>query len=1166
MAMLRNYATMSNADYHKKQIAYNISALTNEIKAMFPDEIEPNLNDPKYAEILKKSPYNPKFMGSLADSLGLSDQVLTFEVLDDIQNGWAPLVDSSKETPSNIEQTPKGPMVKFRATSTPIAEDGSYDQKALTKNPNVGTEFLFTHGERLSTVISLMAIKDPNVMLEFRNCAYEVIEQEVLPAMLNLARMRKGKDGVNYEGAAEILFVPFFHPENRSVCPNLHIHGDLFNVARGYDGEIGSLYTEEIGKNASMLDAIYQAGMKEKLEKKFGFEFETVYHSEDLENDFLQDYERKAVSFDLPAEVVPTSIQDWRSKREREMEAELKTKGMKGYEAKELARHASKDDKTDLTPSEMYALWDSVYKDNNWSVDKFQQDLNQYKATPKALKQVPNDLILEDSFLRNHKDIAFTESQYLAHIHKQLLPYMSSEQAKKEATRIFEKDTQLYIANDQMEFYKPLLENTIEDPIQKASMQLRFLREAKFIHNSTIERDNYISESLKARENETQFKFERKEIEDFIFQYELNNSTPTRAFKFAKQQREAIIMVCSEPGAVSNIAGRAGSGKSTLLKCAREFLVSKGFEVIGTSTSSSATKNLAESTGMSADQFNNTTKLLKLLEEGKTSFTDKTILLWDEAGMADTKTFYEVIKHLNLAGGKMVLCGEQQQLQPIGPGGSFKRLNEQFVTTPVLEINRQHLEWQREMVEDFATGKAHKALKNLYDKGGVSITKSEYAKFDKIANDYLNAKEEFITGSLKITYRDQQGISKEVDVSSLKHYEVSIKDGVEKERTRNFSSQELLDMARNDKKWDKKILREALEQSLGFKVKRIDKVEDNLQRTVKEVDFKDKIIIATTNVDIDSINETVRRKLKDSGVLPKEDILVTCKDNEQRGFCQGDRIIFIKNQKSDDVDKSKLLNAEQGVVTGFNISYEGTPRSIQIRMDDGREISLELNKKNNIKHAYANSVHKSQGQTKTATFFSVSNNMNNLHSAYVACSRHRKNLTLYLSEDMMSKLEDRMEGKGPTEQMKTVAQWVAKEKNLDLPSEILTSFKDTRTFLTEHWYKDGATKPEHMIDRYIDLTNAMSKTAYKKTSDDYKALDENAKSTYASIKASRIQNIRDYKTKKVEVVPTVVKARVAQQQAMKLEATRKQALQESLVKKVETAKFKHPQKTLRLKR
>ena len=56
MAMLRNYATMSNADYHKKQIAYNISALTNEIKAMFPDEIEPNLNDPKYAEILKKSP------------------------------------------------------------------------------------------------------------------------------------------------------------------------------------------------------------------------------------------------------------------------------------------------------------------------------------------------------------------------------------------------------------------------------------------------------------------------------------------------------------------------------------------------------------------------------------------------------------------------------------------------------------------------------------------------------------------------------------------------------------------------------------------------------------------------------------------------------------------------------------------------------------------------------------------------------------------------------------------------------------------------------------------------------------------------------------------------------------------------------------------------------
>jgi len=1130
--MLRNYASMTNLSYHEKQIEYNMTNLLNEIKFKFNDE-NIDLNNPKYKDLLNESPFNPKMLGGLAESLNLKDQIVTIDLWKDLANGWCKVEPGSEMDKLAID-TPKGRMIQFNKSATKMLPDGTYDNK--TDNPRrCGTEFIFPFGEKLSTAIALLATEDPTAEARFNKICMQVFQEKIMPEMLNLARIRKGDGGTQYEAAAELLAVPFMHSENRSEQPFYHFHFDLINVARGYDGNFYSLTTDEIGANASALDALFMSSMKEGLEEEFGFVFEPVKHQDDIENEFLKNSEMKTVSFDLPESVIPPNVQEYRKAREKEMEEALKKSGKRGYEAEELARHATRDDKTDKSPSELRQKWKEDFERLGWSTEQFKKDLEKAKEQ-KALDLLvqPSDEILEDSFIRNHKDVAFTEYQYLAHIHKQLLPYMTSEQAQREATRIFESTCQLSMSKEQMEFFKPLLEGKIEDPIEHQTMQLKFMREAKFLHTSTIERDKYISESLLARKDDAGFAFDKAEVEKFILEYETRQKPyGGKAFKFAKGQREAVMMIASEKGAVCNVAGRAGAGKSTLLKAAREFYKGHGYHIFGTSTSSTATKGLAESTGMGKDEYYNTTKLVKLLDEGKVRFDNKTILFWDEAGMADSKTFYQIVKHINAAGAKLVLVGEKEQLTPVGAGGLFKILNEEHVTTKVTEINRQVDQWQREMVEDFASGRSQQAIRSLYENGRVDILKTEKDRLKSIVEDYLNSTETITTGDVKFTVVDKDGNKQTVSLNSVTYNgKKTNEDGSEIEFSKTYNNEEMLMMVQSSDKKKYYNFKNALQQTLGYEIKEILKVEDNLQRETKAVDFKDKIIMAATNDDIDSINEAVRQKLKEQNYLVSEEVVITGKDKVERNFSINDRIIFIKNQLSDDDSKQKLLNSEQGVITDFVKNSEQKIVGVKLKMDDGRETILDVNKKHNMKHAYAASINKAQGQTKTEAFYYVSANINSLHHAYVASSRHRKNMKMYLSEDMVGKLEKKLSNKEPTAQMKKVAEWAAKEKGVDLPSEVLNSYVDTRKWLNDNW-KDLGTDQEQALDRFNSIIEAMAQTNYKKTSHDYELLDGKVLNTYESIKASRAQAIQDYKKKVEEKAPEEVVATIAKQNKAK---------------------------------
>ena len=72
----------------------------------------------------------------------------------------------------------------------------------------------------------------------------------------------------------------------------------------------------------------------------------------------------------------------------------------------------------------------------------------------------------------------------------------------------------------------------------------------------------------------------------------------------------------------------------------------------------------------------------------------------DEAGMVGSRAVSRVIAQADRAGAKVVLVGDPEQLQPIGPGAAFRAVTERTGYAELGEIRRQREDWQKDASRD----------------------------------------------------------------------------------------------------------------------------------------------------------------------------------------------------------------------------------------------------------------------------------------------------------------------------------------------------------------------------------------------------------------------------------------------------------------------------------
>jgi conjugative relaxase-like TrwC/TraI family protein len=205
------------------------------------------------------------------------------------------------------------------------------------------------------------------------------------------------------------------------------------------------------------------------------------------------------------------------------------------------------------------------------------------------------------------------------------------------------------------------------------------------------------------------------------------------------EQREALETITGR-GGVSVLVGQAGAGKGVVLSAAASAWRQEGYEVIGTAIAGATAERLGADAKL--ERSVNTSALLAGLESGHKQLGPDTVVVMDEAGMADTARLSALVEATAERQSKLVLVGDQAQLSPIAAGGMFAELQEQVPSAELSEVHRAQQEWEREAWAQLREGEAHRALAayEAHERLHIAETREEAA--EQMVADWAAARAE----------------------------------------------------------------------------------------------------------------------------------------------------------------------------------------------------------------------------------------------------------------------------------------------------------------------------------------------------------------------------------------------------------------------------------------
>jgi ATP-dependent exoDNAse (exonuclease V) alpha subunit len=156
-------------------------------------------------------------------------------------------------------------------------------------------------------------------------------------------------------------------------------------------------------------------------------------------------------------------------------------------------------------------------------------------------------------------------------------------------------------------------------------------------------------------------------------------------------QKQMVRTVATDRRRVQLVLAPAGAGKTTALRVLADLWTAGGGHIVGLAPSAAAAAQLAEATSITTDTLARLTWAIdhrQPLPEWADRIGPRTLLLIDEAGMADTLTLDTAIDYALRHGGRVCLVGDDQQLGAIGAGGILTDLQSTYGAVRLTQLHR----------------------------------------------------------------------------------------------------------------------------------------------------------------------------------------------------------------------------------------------------------------------------------------------------------------------------------------------------------------------------------------------------------------------------------------------------------------------------------------------
>jgi conjugative relaxase-like TrwC/TraI family protein len=493
--------------------------------------------------------------------------------------------------------------------------------------------------------------------------------QAVLAAVEHLedhaAITRRGHNGTQREQGLGLLFMVYEHSTSRALDPQLHSHALCANLLPCGDGKWRTLESRDLFLWQCSAASFYRAELSVQLQQ-LGFALEP--HKD---------------TFRIKG--VPHALCQHFSKRGQDIKRALNKAGI----------HSSKSKAGDiisLNTREKKQQVDRPVLTKRWQAEMDEQDF-----TIEALEALQQPQAVFDPMAP-----ILDEESILAHV--------------SERSAVFRKQD-IYRAGADIAQHCGEGAKSVNATIKSlftdsevVSLGIDHKHNQLFTTQTILSAEKQLISDAKILRSRENYLLDVETIEQVIEQMK------TQGFQLSDEQLEAVLDVCS-PNAFAIMQGSAGSGKTTSLNIVRQAYEEQGFKLIGAVIGKLGAENLAKEANIPTSTV---TRLLIDIENGRNPLTDKTILVIDEAGQLGSTDLSALLSAAKEAGSKVVLTGEDKQLDAISLGGGLRYLSRPEIigTSRIEAVRRQRETWAKEGVMQLRDGKALTALKT-YDEQGL---------------------------------------------------------------------------------------------------------------------------------------------------------------------------------------------------------------------------------------------------------------------------------------------------------------------------------------------------------------------------------------------------------------------------------------------------------------
>ena len=421
-------------------------------------------------------------------------------------------------------------------------------------------------------------------------------------------------------------------------------------------------------------------------------------------------------------------------------------------------------------------------------------------------------------------------------------------------------------------------------------------------------------------------------------------------------QRQAVELIATSADRVVGVRGRAGTGKTFMLAEVKRIAEANGYKLMGLGSSGRAVQELTD-----AGVESRTIASFNIAQDKE--INGKSVIVIDEAGMVPTKDLRQILRTAEQHNAKVVVIGDEKQLKAVEAGRPFAQLYEHGIQFALMdEIQRQQNETLREAVIEASRGQIAQSITRM--EPHITEIKADEKRYRTIAQEFATRLPEERRKTLVITGTNQarDAINREirgafgcgddgqavtivrrVDMTKaqaklIRHYE----PGMVVEASRTYSG----------------LLAEKGER---FHVDTVGRDFVRLQReNGKLVDW----------------NPT-----RNPGFIAYEERTIKLEAGDRIQFTQGDKTIGYKSR-------------ELAEVAGIDKD------SLNVRRNNGSDISLRLSRPLTIDYGYAATAHSSQGATVDRVMVDIDTKSRSTNDAayYVEISRARHEAKIYTND------------------------------------------------------------------------------------------------------------------------------------------------------------------------